>query len=81
MDKLDSIQNSLLGLISIKRPFIKKRTGSTLISSFCCITKGVDIGGTFIKVFWEDGRKEKHYIKDISKDKEAFLERIKKHCV
>ena len=39
--------------------------------------KGVDIGGTFIKVYWEDGRKEKHYIKDISKDKEAFLERIK----
>ncbi|MFN7064807.1 MAG: ROK family protein [Aquificaceae bacterium] len=39
--------------------------------------KGVDIGGTFVKVFWEDGRKEKHYIKDISKDREVFLERIK----
>ncbi|MDW8095377.1 MAG: ROK family protein [Aquificaceae bacterium] len=39
--------------------------------------KGVDIGGTFIKVFWEDGRREKHYIKDMSRDRSAFLERIR----
>lgn len=39
--------------------------------------KGVDIGGTFIKVFWEDGRKEKHYIKDLSKNRELFLQKIR----
>lgn len=39
--------------------------------------KGVDIGGSFVKVLWEDGRKEKHYIKDIKEDKELFLRRIK----
>ncbi|WP_461828962.1 ROK family protein [Aquifex sp.] len=39
--------------------------------------KGVDIGGTFIKVLWENGRKEKHYIKDIKKDKERFLAKLK----
>ncbi len=39
--------------------------------------KGVDIGGSFIKVYWEDGRREKHYIRDISRDKENFLEKIR----
>ena len=39
--------------------------------------KGVDIGGSFIKVYWEDGRKEKHYIRDISKESNLFLERIR----
>lgn len=39
--------------------------------------KGIDIGGTFIKVLWEDGRKEKHYIKDLKKDKEALIEKIR----
>lgn len=39
--------------------------------------KGIDIGGTFVKVFWEDGKKEKHYIKDIVKDRAKFLERVK----
>jgi len=39
--------------------------------------KGVDIGGSFIKVYWEDGRREKHYIRDISKDRELFLQRIR----
>lgn len=39
--------------------------------------KGVDIGGSFVKVYWEDGRKEKHYIKDLSKNRELFLKRIK----
>jgi len=39
--------------------------------------KGVDIGGSYVKVLWEDGRREKHYIKDIKKDKENFLRRIK----
>ena len=39
--------------------------------------KGVDIGGTFVKVFWEDGRKEKHYIRDIKGDREVLLKKIK----
>ncbi len=39
--------------------------------------KGVDIGGSFIKVYWEDGRKEKHYIKDISKERGLFLKTIR----
>ncbi len=39
--------------------------------------KGIDIGGTFIKVFWEDGRKEKHYIKDAVKDKREFFKRVR----
>ena len=38
--------------------------------------KGVDIGGTFIKVLWEDGRKEKHYIRDIKGNRERLLEKI-----
>jgi len=39
--------------------------------------KGIDIGGTFIKVLWEDGRKEKYYIKDIKSDKEELLKKIR----
>jgi glucokinase len=39
--------------------------------------KGIDIGGTFLKVFWEDGRREKHYIKDIKEDRDALLEKIR----
>ncbi len=39
--------------------------------------KGVDIGGSFLKVLWEDGRKEKHFIKDVKSDRAKFLERIK----
>ncbi|MDQ7039277.1 MAG: ROK family protein [Aquificota bacterium] len=39
--------------------------------------KGVDIGGTFVKVLWEDGRREKHYIRDIKGDRDLFLERIR----
>ncbi|GAB6065696.1 ROK family protein [Aquifex pyrophilus] len=39
--------------------------------------KGIDIGGTFIKVLWEDGRSEKHYIRDIKNDKEKLLNKIK----
>lgn len=38
--------------------------------------KGVDIGGTFIKVLWEDGRKEKVYVKDLSRDRDGFLKTI-----
>ncbi|NPA32250.1 MAG: ROK family protein, partial [Aquificae bacterium] len=40
--------------------------------------KGIDVGGSFIKVLWQDGRKEKHYIKDIKNDKEKLIEKIKK---
>jgi len=32
--------------------------------------KGVDVGGSFVKVLWEDGRKEKHDIREIKKDRE-----------
>ena len=39
--------------------------------------KGVDIGGSFIKVLWEDGRKEKHFIRNIKSDKEKFLKKIR----
>ncbi len=39
--------------------------------------KGVDIGGTFIKVLWEDGRKEKHYIRDIKGNRERLLEKLR----
>ena len=38
--------------------------------------KGVDIGGTFVKILWEDGRREKVYVKDIYKDKKAALKRL-----
>ncbi len=39
--------------------------------------KGIDIGGSFIKVLWDDGTKEKHYIKDIKGDRRKLLEKIK----
>ncbi|RLJ70642.1 glucokinase [Hydrogenivirga caldilitoris] len=39
--------------------------------------KGVDIGGTFIKVLWEDGSREKHFIKDIKGNRERFLEKLR----
>ncbi len=39
--------------------------------------KGVDIGGSFVKVLWEDGRKEKYFIRDLKKDKSSFLKRIR----
>ena len=38
--------------------------------------KGVDIGGTFVKILWEDGRREKVYVKDIYKDKKEALKRL-----
>ncbi len=38
--------------------------------------KGIDVGGTFIKVIWEDGRKEKFYVKDVSGDREKFLSKV-----
>lgn len=38
--------------------------------------KGVDIGGTFIKVLWEDGKRQKFYVKDISKDRDKFIKTI-----
>jgi predicted NBD/HSP70 family sugar kinase len=38
--------------------------------------KGIDIGGTFIKVLWEDGRTEKVYVKNLSRDKGSFLKTI-----
>ena len=43
--------------------------------------KGIDIGGSFIKVLWENGRKEKHYIKDIKKDREKFIGKLKEIIV
>ena len=39
--------------------------------------KGVDVGGSFVKVLWEDGRKEKHYVKDIKHDKERFIKKLR----
>ena len=39
--------------------------------------KGVDVGGTFIKVLWEDGRREKIYVRDISQNREAFIKRLR----
>ncbi len=39
--------------------------------------KGVDIGGTFVKVLWEDGNREKHFIKNLKNNRERFLEKIK----
>ncbi|SNZ16043.1 ROK family protein [Hydrogenobacter hydrogenophilus] len=38
--------------------------------------KGIDIGGTFIKVLWEDGRRQKVYVKDLSRNRESFLRTI-----
>ncbi len=39
--------------------------------------KGVDIGGSFVKVLWEDGRKEKHFIRDIKRDRERFIKKLR----
>ncbi|WP_333785290.1 ROK family protein [Thermocrinis sp.] len=39
--------------------------------------KGIDVGGSFIKVLWEDGKREKVYVRNVSKNKEAFVERLR----
>ncbi|WP_448588254.1 ROK family protein [Thermocrinis sp.] len=39
--------------------------------------KGIDVGGSFIKVLWEDGRREKFYVRDIFRDNKAFVERLR----
>jgi uncharacterized hydantoinase/oxoprolinase family protein len=39
--------------------------------------KGVDVGGTFIKVLWEDGRREKIYVRDISQNRGEFIKRLR----
>ncbi len=39
--------------------------------------KGVDVGGTFIKVLWEDGRKEKVYVRELSQNREQFLKKLR----
>ncbi len=39
--------------------------------------KGIDIGGSFIKVLWEDGRKEKHLIRELKRDREKLIGKIK----
>ena len=39
--------------------------------------KGVDIGGSFVKVLWEDGRKEKHFIRDIKYDRVKLIEKLR----
>ena len=38
--------------------------------------KGIDIGGTFVKVLWEDGRKQKYPLGELKDDKEKYLERL-----
>ena len=38
--------------------------------------KGIDIGGTFVKVLWEDGRKQKYPLGELKEDKERYLERL-----
>ncbi|SHK48095.1 ROK family protein [Thermocrinis minervae] len=38
--------------------------------------KGIDVGGSYVKVLWEDGRREKFPVREFSKDREAFLKRI-----
>jgi len=38
--------------------------------------KGVDIGGTYVKVLWEDGRRQKYHIGDLKSDKDRFIERL-----
>ncbi|ADC88720.1 ROK family protein [Thermocrinis albus DSM 14484] len=40
--------------------------------------KGVDIGGTFVKVVHHDGRREKFYVHHLVTDREAFLREIKR---
>jgi hypothetical protein len=39
--------------------------------------KGVDVGGTFIKVLWEDGRREKIYVRNISQNRGEFVKRLR----
>ncbi len=39
--------------------------------------KGVDIGGTFVKVLWEDGRREKHRIFDFKNNRDLLLEKLR----
>ncbi|HIC97243.1 MAG TPA: ROK family protein, partial [Aquificaceae bacterium] len=39
--------------------------------------KGIDIGGSFIKVLWEDGRREKYPVREIKESKELFLEKVR----
>ncbi len=39
--------------------------------------KGVDIGGSFVKVLWEDGRTEKHDIRETKGDRYAFLKKLR----
>ena len=39
--------------------------------------KGVDIGGSFVKVLWEDGRREKHFIRDLKGNREGLLRRLR----
>ena len=39
--------------------------------------KGIDIGGSFIKVVWEDGKREKVFIKDLASRKEDLLKKLR----
>ncbi len=39
--------------------------------------KGIDIGRTFVKVLWEDSRREKHYIKDLVSKRDELLKRLR----
>ncbi len=38
--------------------------------------KGIDIGGTFVKVLWENGRREKIYVKDTYKDRKKTIDTL-----
>ena len=40
--------------------------------------KGVDIGGSYVKVVWEDGRREKHRIRELKKSRSALLRRLRR---
>ena len=40
--------------------------------------KGVDIGGSYVKVVWEDGRREKYRIKELKRNRSALLRRLKR---
>ncbi len=39
--------------------------------------KGVDIGGSYVKVVWEDGRREKYRIKELKRNRSTLLRRLK----
>ncbi|NPB06301.1 MAG: ROK family protein [Aquificae bacterium] len=39
--------------------------------------KGVDVGGSFVKVLWEDGRTEKHDVRPVKNDRGAFLKTLR----